>query len=91
MTRALAVGLSGCLVQHRADQVVIRRLQHFGRAHGVLAGGADVEDPVHAHELEHRPRQPEVADAAVFLPGPGSRAITGEVVMVDAGFHITGI
>jgi enoyl-[acyl-carrier protein] reductase I len=32
----------------------------------------------------------EVADTAVFLLGPGSRAITGEVVMVDAGFHVTG-
>ncbi len=33
----------------------------------------------------------EVADAAMFLLGPGSRAITGEIVLVDAGFHITGI
>jgi enoyl-[acyl-carrier protein] reductase I len=33
----------------------------------------------------------EVADAAVFLLGSGSRAITGEVVMVDAGFHAVGI
>jgi len=32
----------------------------------------------------------EVADTAVFLLGPGSRAITGEVVMVDAGFHVGG-
>ena len=32
----------------------------------------------------------EVADAAVFLLGPASRAITGEVVMVDAGFHAVG-
>src|SRR5471030_2525655 len=32
----------------------------------------------------------EVADTAVFLIGPGSRAITGEIVMVDAGFHIAG-
>jgi enoyl-[acyl-carrier protein] reductase I len=32
----------------------------------------------------------EVADAAVFLLGPGSRAITGEIVMVDGGFHISG-
>ena len=31
--------------------------------------------------------QGEVADAAVFLLGPSSRAITGEVMMVDAGFH----
>jgi enoyl-[acyl-carrier protein] reductase I len=33
----------------------------------------------------------EVADAAVFLLGPESRAITGEVLMVDAGFHAIGI
>jgi enoyl-[acyl-carrier protein] reductase I len=33
----------------------------------------------------------EVADAAVFLLGHGARAITGEVVMVDAGFHAVGI
>jgi enoyl-[acyl-carrier protein] reductase I len=32
----------------------------------------------------------EVADTAVFLLGPGSRAITGEIVMVDGGFHISG-
>jgi enoyl-[acyl-carrier protein] reductase I len=31
----------------------------------------------------------EVADAALFLVGPASRAVTGEVMMVDAGFHIT--
>ena len=33
----------------------------------------------------------EVADAARFLLGPASRAITGEVLMVDAGYHIMGI
>jgi enoyl-[acyl-carrier protein] reductase I len=32
----------------------------------------------------------EVADAAMFLLGPASRAVTGEVLMVDAGFHVTG-
>ena len=32
----------------------------------------------------------EVADAALFLLGPASRAITGEIVMVDAGFHVSG-
>lgn len=32
----------------------------------------------------------EVADAAVFLLSPASRAITGEVVMVDAGYHVSG-
>jgi enoyl-[acyl-carrier protein] reductase I len=34
--------------------------------------------------------QSEVADTAVFLLGPASRAITGEIVMVDAGFHTMG-
>jgi enoyl-[acyl-carrier protein] reductase I len=33
----------------------------------------------------------EVADAALFLLGPASRAITGEIVMVDAGYHAIGI
>ncbi len=32
----------------------------------------------------------EVADAAVFLLGPASRAMTGAVVMVDSGFHVDG-
>src|SRR5438128_3892875 len=35
--------------------------------------------------------QSEVADTAVFLLGHGGRAITGEVVMVDAGFHAIGL
>jgi enoyl-[acyl-carrier protein] reductase I len=35
--------------------------------------------------------QSEVADAALFLLGPAARAITGEVLMVDAGFHAVGI
>ncbi len=33
----------------------------------------------------------EVADTAVFLLGHGSRGITGEIVMVDAGYHIVGM
>lgn len=33
----------------------------------------------------------EVADAALFLLGPGSRGITGEVLMVDAGYHVVGL
>jgi len=35
--------------------------------------------------------QSEVADAAIFLLGPASRAVTGAVLMVDAGFHAVGI
>jgi enoyl-[acyl-carrier protein] reductase I len=33
----------------------------------------------------------EVADAAAFLLSDAGRAITGEVLMVDAGFHVTGM
>jgi enoyl-[acyl-carrier protein] reductase I len=33
----------------------------------------------------------EVGDAAAFLLSDEGRGITGEVMMVDAGFHITGI
>lgn len=33
----------------------------------------------------------EVADAAMFLLGPAGRAITGEVMMVDGGYHIVGL
>ncbi len=33
----------------------------------------------------------EIADAALFLLGHGGRAVTGEVFMVDAGYHSTGM
>jgi enoyl-[acyl-carrier protein] reductase I len=32
----------------------------------------------------------EVADTAIFLLSSASRGITGEIVVVDAGFHIMG-
>jgi len=32
----------------------------------------------------------EVADAALFLLSPQSRGITGEILFVDAGFHVSG-
>jgi enoyl-[acyl-carrier protein] reductase I len=32
----------------------------------------------------------EVAEAAAFLFSPASRGITGEILMVDAGFHVMG-
>lgn len=33
----------------------------------------------------------EVADAAMFLLGPAGRAVTGEVLMVDGGYHAMGV
>ncbi len=32
----------------------------------------------------------EVADAAMFLLSPAGRGVTGEILMVDGGFHVTG-
>ena len=33
----------------------------------------------------------EVASAAAFLLSDAARGITGEVLMVDAGYHVTGM
>jgi enoyl-[acyl-carrier-protein] reductase (NADH) len=33
----------------------------------------------------------EVADAALFLLGPAGRAVTAEILFVDAGFQAMGI
>jgi enoyl-[acyl-carrier protein] reductase I len=33
----------------------------------------------------------EVADAAMFLIGPAGRAVTAEILMVDGGYHATGM
>jgi len=33
----------------------------------------------------------EIADAALFLLSPASRAVTGEVLFVDGGYHAIGI
>jgi enoyl-[acyl-carrier protein] reductase I len=35
--------------------------------------------------------QREVADAALFLLGPAARAVTAEILFVDAGYHAMGI
>jgi enoyl-[acyl-carrier protein] reductase I len=35
--------------------------------------------------------QSEVADAAMFLLSNASRAVTGEILMVDSGFHAVGL
>jgi enoyl-[acyl-carrier protein] reductase I len=33
----------------------------------------------------------EIADAALFLLGPASRAVTGEILTVDSGYHVVGM
>jgi enoyl-[acyl-carrier protein] reductase I len=41
--------------------------------------------------LRRNTEQDEVGDAAVFLLSPLSRAVTGEVIHVDGGFHVMGM
>lgn len=48
------------------------------------------------HYREHAPLRrtvdaDEIADAAVFLLSPAGRGVTGEVLMVDGGYHVTGM
>ena len=48
------------------------------------------------HYREHAPLRrttegSEVADVAAFLLGPASRGVTGEVLLVDGGYHVTGM
>jgi enoyl-[acyl-carrier protein] reductase I len=33
----------------------------------------------------------EVADAALFLVGPAGRGVTGEILLVDSGYHVLGM
>src|SRR5205823_1997393 len=40
--------------------------------------------------LRRNIEQSEVGDAALFLSSPLARAITGEIMFVDAGYHIMG-
>jgi enoyl-[acyl-carrier protein] reductase I len=45
----------------------------------------------HRAPLRRNTDPAEVADAAVFLCSPLARGITGEVLFVDGGYHITGL
>ena len=45
----------------------------------------------HRAPLRRAVDQDEVGDAAVFLASPLSRAVTGQVLFVDAGYHIMGV
>lgn len=48
------------------------------------------------HYREHAPLRrtvdaAEIAEAALFLLGPAGRGVTGEVLLVDGGYHATGM
>jgi enoyl-[acyl-carrier protein] reductase I len=60
-------------------------------AYGISGFSSILETYRNRSPLRRTIETSEVADAAVFLLGPAGRGITGEVMMVDAGFHAMGI
>ena len=60
-----------------------------GRGHRRLLG--DPASAASARPCERTIDTSEVGDAAAFLLGPAARGITGEVLMVDAGYHVMGM
>jgi enoyl-[acyl-carrier protein] reductase I len=57
-----------------------------------IAGFTDILEVVRERApLRRNIDQDEVADVAAFLASHAARGITGEVIHVDAGYHITGL
>jgi enoyl-[acyl-carrier protein] reductase I len=59
-------------------------------ARGISGFTAFREQMGHVAPLRRNIEQAEVGDAALFLCSPLARAITGEILFVDAGYHIMG-
>lgn len=59
-------------------------------ARGVAGFTTFREEVQHAAPLRRNIEQAEVGDAALFLASPLARAITGEIMFVDAGYNIMG-
>lgn len=59
-------------------------------ARGVSGFTSFREQMGHAAPLRRNIDQNEVADAALFLSSNAAKAITGEILFVDAGYHIMG-
>jgi enoyl-[acyl-carrier protein] reductase I len=59
-------------------------------ARGVSGFTAFREQTAHVAPLQRNINQSEVGDAALFLCSPLARAVTGEILFVDAGYNIMG-
>ena len=59
-------------------------------ARGVSGFTSFREQMSHAAPLRRNIEQSEVGDVALFLCSNGARAITGEIMFVDAGYNIMG-
>jgi enoyl-[acyl-carrier protein] reductase I len=59
-------------------------------ARGVSGFTAFREQTAHVAPLQRNIDQSEVGDAALFLCSPLARAVTGEILFVDAGYNIMG-
>lgn len=60
-------------------------------ARGVAGFTAFRDQSAHVAPLQRSIEQSEVGDAALFLCSPLARAITGDILFVDAGYNIMGI
>jgi enoyl-[acyl-carrier protein] reductase I len=60
-------------------------------AHGISGFSSILQVYRDRAPLKRNIEASEVADAALFLLGSASRGITGETLMVDAGFHAMGM
>jgi len=56
-----------------------------------MLGVAAVQAWLFLTQLRLMKKSMEVAEAAAFLLSDAARGITGEVLLVDAGFHATGM
>jgi enoyl-[acyl-carrier protein] reductase I len=59
-------------------------------ARGIAGFTAFREQSAHVAPLQRNIEQSEVGDAALFLCSPLARAITGEILFVDAGYNVMG-
>jgi enoyl-[acyl-carrier protein] reductase I len=87
-------------VRYLASELGPRNIRVNGLSAGPIKTLASAGIPgISTMLAAHRERAPlkrnmelgEIADAALFLLSPASRAVTGEVLMVDGGYSIVGL